>query len=259
MSSSTKASISSGVGGSPIRSKKTRRISVALSAGGAGVSPFSSSLARMNRSIGERGHARSLTGGGAGLETGWNDQNDLSWADVHAGPCVAPVRGRGERLGTARAPTPGRASGQNAPRLTHSVRAAISSSLSFFLGGMLHFPLVANRLDQRAFLGFARHDGRPGLTPLEHRGTDIEPQPSLVLFGPVALQAVVSEHRANLRLEEIFLSRLELALGRLRVDRRARTTGEFANTASTNHGKICSRENRVRAITRHVMLRAAEV
>ena len=49
--SATKASTSSGVGGRPIRSKYSRRISVRRSASGDGDSPLSLSFARMKRSI----------------------------------------------------------------------------------------------------------------------------------------------------------------------------------------------------------------
>ena len=50
----TNASISSGVGGRPIRSNERRRIKVRRSASGLGLSPCFSSVARMNASIGVR-------------------------------------------------------------------------------------------------------------------------------------------------------------------------------------------------------------
>ena len=50
--SARKASTSAGVGGRPVRSSVTRRISVRWSASGEGASPSSSSRARMKRSIG---------------------------------------------------------------------------------------------------------------------------------------------------------------------------------------------------------------
>ena len=121
--------------------------------------------------------------------------------------------------------------------------------LEFSLGGHLHVPLVADRLDQRALVGLARHDDRPALAPLEHRVADVEPQASLVLLGPVALQAVVSEHRADLRLEELLLSRLELALIGLRIAsrtddwrssprRRAPTRAKFGPEKTESEDKL---------------------
>ena len=51
-----------GVGGRPVRSNVTRRSRVTLSASSTGSSPASSSLARMKRSSGSRGHEVSLHG-----------------------------------------------------------------------------------------------------------------------------------------------------------------------------------------------------
>ena len=57
-----------------MRSKVTRRMSARLSAGGAGVNPALSSLARMKLSSGERHHAAFFTCGGAAFISGWNAQ-----------------------------------------------------------------------------------------------------------------------------------------------------------------------------------------
>ena len=49
----SKVAISSAVGGKPVRSKVARRRSVRRSAGGEGVMPWASSLARTKRSMGD--------------------------------------------------------------------------------------------------------------------------------------------------------------------------------------------------------------
>ena len=85
----------------------------------------------------------------------------------------------------------------------------------FFLGGHLNFPLIADRRNQRALTGLARHNYWPGITPLEHRGANIEPQSSLLLLGPVTFETVVSDYRTNSCFEELFLSRFKLPLIRL--------------------------------------------
>ncbi len=70
----TKASTSSGFGGSPIRSRLSRRASVRRSASGAGFRPRFSSSASTKASIGLRTHALSLTSGTAGRVGGISDQ-----------------------------------------------------------------------------------------------------------------------------------------------------------------------------------------
>ena len=62
----TKASVSAGVGGRPVKSYVARRIKVNLSAAGAGERPLDSSLARMKASMGLRTHLRFLTRGVSG-------------------------------------------------------------------------------------------------------------------------------------------------------------------------------------------------
>ena len=78
----TNASTSAGVGGSPVRSKVSRRMSVRRSAGAAGLRLFASSFARINRSTGVMHHVPFFTAGNAGRRTGWNDQCELREADV---------------------------------------------------------------------------------------------------------------------------------------------------------------------------------
>jgi hypothetical protein len=66
-SSFTNATTSSGVGGRPVRSNVTRRISVSRDASDDGLSPFSSSRLRMNASIGLRTQAGCATVGASGF------------------------------------------------------------------------------------------------------------------------------------------------------------------------------------------------
>src|SRR5207245_2673187 len=80
--SARNASISSGVGGSPVRSYVTRLRSVRGSAGGAGANPFSPSFERTNASIGVL--AQGPAGGTAGLTSGLSDQC-LSAEDASSG------------------------------------------------------------------------------------------------------------------------------------------------------------------------------
>src|SRR5262249_3544336 len=110
--------------GRPVRSKVARRIRANLEAAGAGFSPFSSSFARMKRSIGFCAQFWLRTDGTAGSLTGWNAQkpfsaavNSLDWART---------------AGDGAPPDPG----QIAPGFTQAIRSAISSSLSFPVGGI---------------------------------------------------------------------------------------------------------------------------
>ena len=104
--SARKASTSSGVGGKPVRSRVTRRISAVLLASGSGSSPSSSSRSRMNRSISLTGQAASLTAGSAGF----------------CGRLERPVPGPGGPLLDP------------APQARRSARA--SADLPLFLGGI---------------------------------------------------------------------------------------------------------------------------
>jgi hypothetical protein len=107
-----------------VRSNVTRRISVRLSAGGAGFIPCDSSFARTNRSISLRTQPSSRTFGGAASRTGWNDHHRFASSDI------APAG-----LGGAWAPGFGSSRGSGAPMRTHSVRASISRRDSFFPSG----------------------------------------------------------------------------------------------------------------------------
>ena len=168
-SSVRNASTSSGVGGRPVRSNVARRISVRLSAGGAGVSPFASSFARMKRSIvGER-PAASFTAGGGGS------------------------RDRLERPELLR-PRPGRAPGRRraagprvgAPIFTHASRSAISAVGELLLRRHLQVVVgVPDRLD-RAGSCPGRRARRPGRTspPLSTPVARVEQQLALELLRP---------------------------------------------------------------------------
>ena len=101
----------------------TRRISVRLSARGAGDSPFFSIAAKRNRSIGDFDHAASFTAGGSTFFTGRNDQNSRSFAEV-----VPAFSSEADRVALG--------SGQRAPDFTQRVRASISASGIFPLGGI---------------------------------------------------------------------------------------------------------------------------
>src|SRR5206468_8562156 len=68
--SARNASISSGLGGSPVRSNVARRISVRLSAGGRGLRLLFSNLAKMKLSTGPRGQFFFLIPGGGELRSG---------------------------------------------------------------------------------------------------------------------------------------------------------------------------------------------
>ena len=73
---------SSGVGGSPVRSKARRRMRVLRFASDDGCIPFASSFARTNRSIGFFGQLAFLTLGNSGLVTETKDQ-----CPSHLAPC----------------------------------------------------------------------------------------------------------------------------------------------------------------------------
>jgi hypothetical protein len=105
----TKASISSGVGGSPIKSKVALRINVRRSAGGAGFKPLASSFARTKRSSGDLAHCVSWILGGSGMRGLWNAHQFF-----------------GSIFGTATD------CGYGNPICTQRVRSAISRSDSFF-------------------------------------------------------------------------------------------------------------------------------
>ena len=75
-----KASTSAGVGGRPVRSKVTRRMSVARSASGEGESPSASRRARMKASMGLRIQAEFFTAGRGGFFTGTNAQSGSYFA-----------------------------------------------------------------------------------------------------------------------------------------------------------------------------------
>src|SRR5205807_1902012 len=116
-----------GVGGRPMRSNVARRISVRLSANGAGASFFSSNLASTNASTGVLTHTGFWTFGGSGFLTGWNDQCFARTSATVSG--FASVAGL---------------SGQGTPILTQAARTSTASSGSFWAsggGGILVWPV----------------------------------------------------------------------------------------------------------------------
>ncbi len=60
-------------------------------------------------------------------------------------------------------------------------------------------PLSRDRLKQEALGGLARHDGRPAIAALVDERKPIQPQPRLRLARPVALEAMLSKERLDLR------------------------------------------------------------
>src|SRR5262245_21086017 len=118
--SATNASTSSPDGGSPVRSRYTRRTSVRLSASPTGLSPFLSSSARRNESMGDLTQAAFFAAGGAAFFGLTNDQNSRPF-----------TRSISYFLGAAAA-LPSRGSG--APILTHASKSAMTLSASLPLG-----------------------------------------------------------------------------------------------------------------------------
>ena len=145
--SASNASTSSAVGGRPSRSNVARRIRVRRSAGGEGVSPSSSSLARTNASTGDADPARILDGG----RRTWLDRRERP-----VGLDPAP-RSRPRRCPTAEP----RATAPPSRPTAEARRPTAPGSLAF--GRHLQFVVrVRDGLDQQALVGLARHDGRAG-------------------------------------------------------------------------------------------------
>ena len=155
----------------------------------------------MKASIGLATQAASLTVGDGGPR----DRLERPVGAVLVGDLVLALAGRRP------APSRRRSPGQGAPILTHCVRSAICAASSFFDGGILRTVVgVADRRDEQALLGLARHDRRPRVAAGEHRGPRVEPEARLLLVRPVALDAVVGQDRPDLRLEEPDLLRRRL-------------------------------------------------
>ncbi len=74
--------MAAGVGGSPVRSKDTRRSQVSRGASGDGFQPFASSAASTNRSTSPRAQPLAATAGSAGVAGGMNAQ-----CGFHSAPC----------------------------------------------------------------------------------------------------------------------------------------------------------------------------
>ena len=91
---------------------------------------------------------------------------------------------RGSTFGTGRGLEPGTWLGPECASLDPVGEGGDLVGLEFFLGGHPHLPFVADRLDQRAFLGFARHDGRPGSPPLSIAARTSSLSPPLCFSAP---------------------------------------------------------------------------
>ena len=189
--SSRNAAISPGVGGSPIRSKERRRISVRRSASCDGRRPFSASLARMNRSIGVRRQpaiANSI-GGTAGRAIGRSDHHPGRRWDGRCGGLSAqslPV-GRehpSQSIGGSRRPPSRGASPWAASAEKPSARR--------------------DRLEQDARLEITRHDRGPRAAPFADPLARVHPQPPFRLRERtrMAFLTTLDQHGADLGLEE---------------------------------------------------------
>ena len=169
--SRTNASISSGVGGSPIRSSVARRISVRFPAGRTGFKFCDSSLARMNLSMAPLElialpQALSLTGGGSGLRTGWKAQKARCWGVIrYSGDFDLPAGGD---------------SGQIAPSLTQVRRSAISESVSLPCGGILRRSCVwATACRSRLLSGSPGTIAGPDLPPFRKASRPLISRPPM--------------------------------------------------------------------------------
>ena len=135
---STKASISCGVGGRPVRSNVARRMSVRRSAGGAGFSPSASSRAPMKASIGFAAPRPSAPPAcaAAGTPRGLRACRSGSSSPGTARRWSSPSRRRASR--PSRSPRSAASDGHGAPPSIHSRIAftSASESLSFSFGGI---------------------------------------------------------------------------------------------------------------------------
>ena len=176
------ASTSSGVGGRPVRSSDTRRISVARSASGDGERPSFSSRARTNASMGCTLAFGSRLTGGVGRLMGWNDQ----WFDLPSSPrtAIAPPH--------------------FAPWSIHARKVPISASVSrpFSPGGICGYgSWPASGVNQVAVGALAGDDHRAGVAALLRPRGGVEPQPALLLERAVALDALRCQDRLDVRVE----------------------------------------------------------
>src|SRR4051794_40540092 len=112
-----------------------------------------------------------------------------------------------------------------------------------------------DRRDEQALLGLARLDGRPRVAPREERRPRVEPQSPLLFLLAVALETILGQGRADLRLEEpgLFARRFDVARVRERPEAHEHCRGEgrscracekhkpiwglrFANKRTTGYG-----------------------
>ena len=145
----------SGAGGSPVRSRWTRRTNVVADASADGLRPAASSRANMNRSIGLRAHAGRDTLGGCGRLIAWNDQ------------CAALAAGEGFADG----------SGQGAPSSIQRSMAAILASGSFPSGGMLRVSDWSRAARTRLSEGRSTEIAGPRLPPSSRPSREASERP----------------------------------------------------------------------------------
>ena len=97
--------------------------------------------------------------------------------------------------------------GQALPSLIQVERIATSDSFSLDFGGIFSSPCCWMASITR-LLSVPRHDGRPPIAAVDHRGPRIEPQAGFLLLRPMALIARRGQQRPDLLFEERgFLSR----------------------------------------------------
>lgn len=144
-----KASTSSRLGGSPVRSKLIRRIKVRASAGGAAATPATSSRARMNRSMSVFTQCVSFTLGGTTATGRWKAQ----CLSASGGGCVAAAAARGERTRA------------NKHRMSELVlRLTAPAGDRFEIGAELHSARATGR-QMKTKSGSHRHSGWSPILP----------------------------------------------------------------------------------------------
>jgi hypothetical protein len=176
MNSFSKAVTSSGVGGSPMRSKLARRMNVRASAGGFIVSPFSFSFSVMK----------------ASMElclvdfSGWKAQCvtspfGFSFSTIscgHAAPSVDPAF--------------------DEIRFSRRERGLLLRHLGFLAGRLWHDHRVKRRLRR-----LAGNDGRPFIAAFQRRFERLHVQPAFGRHVVVALDAVFHQDRGHLLMKQL--------------------------------------------------------
>ncbi len=206
-SSARNASTSSGVGGRPVRSNVARRISVRLSAAGAGRSPCASS-SRQDEAIERRASPSRIA-----------DAWQRRLARRLEGPEPAAVLDVDDSLLRPR-PRPALggplvAVGIGRPDLDPLLEVGDLLIRELLLRRHLQVAVrVPHRLNQQAIVRLARHDRRPSLSAAQNAARRVEPQSRRLLLRPMTLVALLDKQRADLLLEKgDLLSGVLLRLG----------------------------------------------